>query len=150
MALETQVNVSYDMGVGAPFVPGSLSYANSPPRNAQLNSAEDLQRLLRESCQRHRFSTDRKHCVAIDGNSVVWLAADETCKELFFELCSRTAACICCRLAPKQKAFLVSFVQQNFKNSPITLAIGDGANDVAMIQEARVGIGTSCAELVLG
>mmetsp|Transcript_33598 Transcript_33598/g.41299 ORF Transcript_33598/g.41299 Transcript_33598/m.41299 type:complete len:103 (-) Transcript_33598:1792-2100(-) len=29
------------------------------------------------------------------------------------------------------------------KESPVTLAIGDGANDVPMIQEARVGVGIS-------
>lgn len=49
-------------------------------------------------------------------------------------------AVICCRVAPKQKAFVVKTVRQNVKGL-ITAAIGDGANDVAMIQEAHVGIG---------
>jgi magnesium-transporting ATPase (P-type) len=53
---------------------------------------------------------------------------------------------IACRVSPKQKAELVNLVRQNVKPEPITLAIGDGANDVGMIQEAHVGIGISGKE----
>ena len=48
---------------------------------------------------------------------------------------------ICCRVSPIQKAEVVQLVQE-FKKS-ISLAIGDGANDVAMIQKADVGVGIS-------
>jgi P-type E1-E2 ATPase len=46
---------------------------------------------------------------------------------------------ICCRVTPKQKADVVKLVRVNLNK--ITLAIGDGANDVNMIQEANIGIG---------
>lgn len=46
---------------------------------------------------------------------------------------------ICCRVTPKQKADVVRLVKNNL--GKITLAIGDGANDVNMIQEAHIGIG---------
>jgi len=46
---------------------------------------------------------------------------------------------ICCRVSPKQKADVVRLVKENLNK--ITLAIGDGANDVNMIQEAHIGIG---------
>uniref|UniRef100_A0AAJ7UDE7 Phospholipid-transporting ATPase n=1 Tax=Petromyzon marinus TaxID=7757 RepID=A0AAJ7UDE7_PETMA len=52
---------------------------------------------------------------------------------------------LCCRLAPLQKAEVVRLVKA-LPGSPITLAIGDGANDVSMIQEAHVGIGILGAE----
>ncbi len=42
-------------------------------------------------------------------------------------------------MSPKQKGEIVRFVKKY--NSKITLAIGDGANDVNMIQEAHIGIG---------
>jgi P-type E1-E2 ATPase len=42
-------------------------------------------------------------------------------------------------VSPKLKADVVSLVKQNGKW--ITLAIGDGANDVSMIHEAHIGIG---------
>ena len=46
---------------------------------------------------------------------------------------------ICCRVTPKQKAEVVRLIKNSMKK--ITLAIGDGANDVNMIQEAHIGIG---------
>lgn len=61
-------------------------------------------------------------------------------QKLFFEVVMGVDAVICCRVAPKQKAFVVKTVRTNVKGL-ITAAIGDGANDVAMIQEAHVGIG---------
>lgn len=55
---------------------------------------------------------------------------------------------VCCRVTPKQKAYehyINSFYRQVVKlikdtYNKITLAIGDGANDVNMIQEAHIGI----------
>ena len=44
---------------------------------------------------------------------------------------------ICCRMAPIQKAEVVKMVR-NGPDSPITLAVGDGANDVSMIQDRAV------------
>jgi phospholipid-translocating ATPase/phospholipid-transporting ATPase len=49
-------------------------------------------------------------------------------------------------VSPRQKALLVGLVRRNVKPEPITLAIGDGANDVGMIQEAHVGVGISGKE----
>lgn len=46
---------------------------------------------------------------------------------------------MCCRLLPSQKADVVRLVRN--KLGKITLAIGDGANDVPMIKEAHIGVG---------
>ena len=43
-------------------------------------------------------------------------------------------------MSPLQKAEIVAMMK-NHPDQPVTAAIGDGANDVAMIQEAHVGIG---------
>ena len=48
------------------------------------------------------------------------------------------------RVSPLQKAELVELVSNEVK--AITLAIGDGANDVGMIQAAHVGVGISGVE----
>ncbi|XP_026991774.1 phospholipid-transporting ATPase 11C isoform X8 [Tachysurus fulvidraco] len=61
-------------------------------------------------------------------------------KSLFLQICQNCTAVLCCRMAPLQKAQIVKLVK-NSKGSPITLSIGDGANDVSMILEAHVGIG---------
>ena len=52
----------------------------------------------------------------------------------------RCDAVLCCRMTPAQKAQIVRLVKKS-KNKPITAAIGDGANDVSMIQEAHIGLG---------
>uniref|UniRef100_A0A7M4ER32 ATPase phospholipid transporting 11C n=1 Tax=Crocodylus porosus TaxID=8502 RepID=A0A7M4ER32_CROPO len=52
----------------------------------------------------------------------------------------KNSGVLCCRMAPLQKAQIVRMVKST-KGSPITLSIGDGANDVSMILEAHVGIG---------
>uniref|UniRef100_A0A8C9SPY4 Phospholipid-transporting ATPase n=1 Tax=Scleropages formosus TaxID=113540 RepID=A0A8C9SPY4_SCLFO len=61
-------------------------------------------------------------------------------RSLFLQICQNCTAVLCCRMAPLQKAQIVKMVK-NSKGNPITLSIGDGANDVSMILEAHVGIG---------
>lgn len=51
---------------------------------------------------------------------------------------------ICCRVTPLQKAMVVELIKKN-KNA-VTLAIGDGANDVSMIKTAHIGVGISGQE----
>ena len=46
-----------------------------------------------------------------------------------------------CRLSPTQKQQLVRLVKKYSSPRSVTLAIGDGANDVSMIREADVGVG---------
>ncbi|KAL3150345.1 hypothetical protein ABBQ32_000189 [Trebouxia sp. C0010 RCD-2024] len=53
------------------------------------------------------------------------------------------AAVICCRVSPKQKALVTALVKTT---GDTTLGIGDGANDVGMIQEAHIGVGISGQE----
>jgi len=60
--------------------------------------------------------------------------------DLFREVCMKCFAVVCCRMSPLQKSEVVRLVKTSHDN-PVTAAIGDGANDVSMIQEAHVGIG---------
>jgi P-type E1-E2 ATPase len=52
---------------------------------------------------------------------------------------------IACRVSPGQKGQIVELVKNNHPTS-ITLAIGDGANDVTMISKAHVGVGIAGKE----
>lgn len=62
----------------------------------------------------------------------------------FVDLACECNAVICCRVTPKQKAMVVELVKKYKK--AITLAIGDGANDVNMIKTAHIGVGISGQE----
>uniref|UniRef100_A0A7N5JA72 Phospholipid-transporting ATPase n=1 Tax=Ailuropoda melanoleuca TaxID=9646 RepID=A0A7N5JA72_AILME len=63
------------------------------------------------------------------------------CLKYFLDLALSCKAVICCRVSPLQKSEIVDVVKKRVK--AITLAIGDGANDVGMIQTAHVGVGIS-------
>uniref|UniRef100_A0A672U9I2 Phospholipid-transporting ATPase n=1 Tax=Strigops habroptila TaxID=2489341 RepID=A0A672U9I2_STRHB len=65
-------------------------------------------------------------------------------EKAFVDLATSCQAVICCRVTPKQKALMVQLVKKHKK--AITLAIGDGANDVNMIKTADIGVGISGLE----
>ena len=57
----------------------------------------------------------------------------KTSRKNFLRLALECSAVICCQVTPSQKAEVVELVKKGVKGS-ITLAVGDGANDVSMIQ----------------
>ena len=57
----------------------------------------------------------------------------------FIEKAVACHAVICCRVSPAQKADITRLMKTH--GNAITLAIGDGANDVGMITEAHIGVG---------
>ncbi|XP_053149174.1 phospholipid-transporting ATPase IK [Hemicordylus capensis] len=65
-------------------------------------------------------------------------------EKAFAELATSCQAVICCRVTPKQKALIVQMVKKH--QNTISLAIGDGANDVNMIKTADIGVGISGQE----
>ncbi|CAB4268768.1 unnamed protein product [Prunus armeniaca] len=79
----------------------------------------------------------------IDGTSLVYIL-DSELEEKLFDLASNCSVVLCCRVAPLQKAGIIALVKN--RTADMTLAIGDGANDVSMIQMADVGVGISGQE----
>lgn len=84
--------------------------------------------------------------IIVDGPSLSIVLEDEELARGFLDLACLCKAVVACRVSPAQKARIVRLVQRGVKPSPITLAIGDGANDVGMIQAAQVGVGISGKE----
>jgi len=83
------------------------------------------------------------HGIVIDGFTLRWVLHDDL-KQKFLLLCKQCRSVLCCRVSPAQKAAVVSMVKNGL--DVMTLSIGDGANDVAMIQEADVGVGIAGVE----
>lgn len=79
----------------------------------------------------------------IDGKTLSYALEDDM-KHQFLGLAVDCASVICCRVSPKQKAMVTRLVKEG--TAKTTLAIGDGANDVGMIQEADIGVGISGVE----
>uniref|UniRef100_A0A4W4H903 Phospholipid-transporting ATPase n=1 Tax=Electrophorus electricus TaxID=8005 RepID=A0A4W4H903_ELEEL len=78
--------------------------------------------------------------LVIDGKTLKY-ALTFGVRQYFLDLALSCKAVICCRVSPLQKSEVVEMVKKHVK--VITLAIGDGANDVGMIQTAHVGVGIS-------
>lgn len=83
------------------------------------------------------------HAIVIDGDTLK-LVLDERLRQRFLLLCKECKSVLCCRVSPAQKAAVVKMVKSGL--DVMTLSIGDGANDVAMIQEADVGVGIAGEE----
>ncbi|ESK93693.1 calcium transporting atpase [Moniliophthora roreri MCA 2997] len=110
-------------------------------------TAHDTEEFItkRLSAIKNQRSTGEQEDLAlvIDGKSLTF-ALEKSISKVFLELAIMCKAVICCRVSPLQKALVVKLVKRNQK--AILLAIGDGANDVSMIQAAHVGVGISGVE----
>ncbi|EGO21270.1 hypothetical protein SERLADRAFT_351381 [Serpula lacrymans var. lacrymans S7.9] len=82
--------------------------------------------------------------LVIDGAALGVALGDDEHKLLLLRLAMHCEGVICCRVSPLQKALVVKLVKEGL--GVMTLAIGDGANDVSMIQAADVGIGIAGEE----
>ncbi|XP_062200436.1 phospholipid-transporting ATPase 3-like isoform X2 [Phragmites australis] len=97
-----------------------------------------------EEAQRSLSSIpERKLALIIDGRCLMY-ALDPTLRVDLLGLSLICNSVVCCRVSPLQKAQVTSLVRKGARK--ITLSIGDGANDVSMIQAAHVGIGISGQE----
>lgn len=82
--------------------------------------------------------------VIIDGEALKYALSTEDMKRKFLLLCKNCKSVLCCRVSPAQKAAVVKLVKNTL--DVMTLAIGDGSNDVAMIQSANIGVGIAGEE----
>uniref|UniRef100_A0A667YXM4 Phospholipid-transporting ATPase n=1 Tax=Myripristis murdjan TaxID=586833 RepID=A0A667YXM4_9TELE len=81
--------------------------------------------------------------LVIDGRTLA-MALESDLVDRFVDLARRCRSVLCCRVTPLQKSAVVKVIREKLK--VMTLAVGDGANDVNMIQAADVGIGISGQE----
>uniref|UniRef100_A0A8C5T8B3 Phospholipid-transporting ATPase n=1 Tax=Malurus cyaneus samueli TaxID=2593467 RepID=A0A8C5T8B3_9PASS len=127
---ETAVSVSLSCG----HFHRTMNILELVQHKSDSTCAEQLRQLAKRIKEDHVI----QHGLVVDGTSLS-LALREH-EKLFMEVCKNCSAVLCCRMAPLQKAKVIRLLKTS-PEKPITLAIGDGANDVSMIQEAHVGIG---------
>ncbi|XP_015945766.1 putative phospholipid-transporting ATPase 9 [Arachis duranensis] len=153
--METAINIGYACSLLRQGMK-QIIISSDTPEAKSLEKAEDksaadtaikeiVLRQLREGEALLSSSNENSEAIAliIDGKSLTH-ALDDDVMDLFLELAIGCASVICCRSSPKQKALVTRLVKT--KTGSTTLAIGDGANDVGMLQEADIGIGISGVE----
>lgn len=112
-------------------------------KNDDIKSEVDNDGKTQESVLLSKFEEYKKkinidpHLFIIDGDTLD--LALKSCEKDFFETAMLAPSVVCCRCSPTQKRIIVKTIKKY--TDARTAAVGDGGNDVAMIQEADVGIG---------
>ncbi|KAL7181751.1 hypothetical protein ACSBR1_040618 [Camellia fascicularis] len=107
-------------------------------------AVKDQLKKCQEEAQTYLHSlTGPKLALVIDGKCLMY-ALDPNLRVMLLNLSLNCSSVVCCRVSPLQKAQVTSLVKKGARK--ITLSIGDGANDVSMIQAAHVGVGISGLE----
>lgn len=132
---ETAINIGLSCGAideGMDVV--LINEVNVEDTGAQIDRA-----LGRWSAMKSDRNLERKLGLVIDGQTLHY-ALEPDLQKKFMVVASLARSVIACRVSPKQKTEIVEMVRRH-EPGTVTLAIGDGANDVGMIQAAHVGIG---------
>ncbi|XP_053340907.1 phospholipid-transporting ATPase VB [Clarias gariepinus] len=134
--LETAVNIAYSCKLlDQNDLVFTFKMANKDVCSTMLNGAlSEIPRFLGEM---------PRIGLVIDGKTLS-LLLDDDLQAPFLQLCQHSHSVLCCRATPLQKSKVVTLLREKLK--VMTLAIGDGANDVNMIQAADVGVGISGQE----
>ncbi|EGR30477.1 p-type ATPase, putative [Ichthyophthirius multifiliis] len=104
--------------------------------NNQMKDIETDQKILNSKKPSKNY---RKFAIIIQGDAISFIFSNQNSKQEFLNLIQECHTVICCRSTPTQKALIVKFIKINLRKT--VLAIGDGGNDVNMIQEADIGVG---------
>ena len=142
---ETAINIGYNTGLMRlnHTLLNVINFGKSSNPQAQTTeSRQDFMRNLLDKIDRTcgtRSSADIEPALVIDGASTQVCLSNPEEKKLLCSLMAKCKTAICNRMTPKQKAAMVRLLKNDFQR--VSLAVGDGANDVSMIREANVGVG---------
>uniref|UniRef100_A0A0D9WRB7 Phospholipid-transporting ATPase n=1 Tax=Leersia perrieri TaxID=77586 RepID=A0A0D9WRB7_9ORYZ len=146
--METAINIGYACSLlrqGMRRICLSIPTGDQVAQDAKKAAKESLMLQIANGSQMVKLEKDPDAAFAlvIDGKALTFALEDDM-KHMFLNLAIECASVICCRVSPKQKALVTRLVKEGIGKT--TLAIGDGANDVGMIQEADIGVGISGVE----
>lgn len=132
--LETAINIGYSCRLIAESM--SLLVVNEATPSETATAIE--QQLATLDAQPETSSDEL--ALVVEGRSLAHVLEPPLAAS-FLRLAAACKAVVCCRVSPLQKALVVELVKAH--TDAVLLAIGDGANDVGMIQAAHVGVGIS-------
>ncbi|KAA8907342.1 hypothetical protein FN846DRAFT_906662 [Sphaerosporella brunnea] len=136
---ETAINI----GMSCKLISEDMTLIIINEENAEATRESILKKLNAVKSQKESGGEIEALALVIDGRSLTF-ALEKDLDKMFLDLAVMCKAVVCCRVSPLQKALVVKLVKRNLQS--LLLAIGDGANDVSMIQAAHVGVGISGVE----
>ncbi|KAG7992222.1 hypothetical protein I3843_02G117000 [Carya illinoinensis] len=146
--METAINIGFACSLlrqGMKQICITTTNSDTLAKDGKEAVKENILNQLTNASQMLKLEKDPHAAFAliIDGKTLTHALEDDM-KHQFLGLAVDCASVICCRVSPKQKAMVTRLVKEG--TGKTTLAIGDGANDVGMIQEADIGVGISGVE----
>jgi len=130
---ENNLNLYSNYEIDSPEI-GEYSPKKQPSSNRSKLIDFDSFKYLRDKKLLEPFS------IIIEAPILAGLFKDPEWTENFLSVAYHSNTVICCRVSPSQKSQVIQKIKE-FDSNAITLAIGDGGNDVSMIMEANIGIG---------
>ena len=137
---ETAISIGYSTSL---LLPGMVLF-----QFAEEGTIEE--KLKTYSAELKRLAGSKKTGLIVEGFELleVWKdpkdGSKNQTKDLFLSVARQCDSVIACRVSPAQKAEVTLLLKVS--GQAITLSIGDGANDVPMIQSAHIGVGISGLE----
>jgi phospholipid-translocating ATPase len=106
-------------------------------RTQSIYQIQKLKSQMESTIALEQLRTKLDHCLVIDGQSLQYML--DFHEKQFVEIATCLPSVVCCRCSPTQKADVARIIRNHTKKQ--VCCIGDGGNDVSMIQAANVGIG---------
>ncbi|OAD74275.1 hypothetical protein PHYBLDRAFT_177452 [Phycomyces blakesleeanus NRRL 1555(-)] len=135
--LETAINIGYasnlltkDMHIWTLRVEDVDSLDNLAAKLVPTDNLED--------------GEQEENALVLEGSALAKLFETDETRDKLLQVALLCKSVVCCRVSPLQKALVVEMVRKG--RNAVTLAVGDGANDVSMIQAANVGVGIAGKE----
>ncbi|KAI7906865.1 uncharacterized protein BX663DRAFT_494033 [Cokeromyces recurvatus] len=140
--LETAINIGYASNLLDANMKLWVIHGSDSPEKVFQTLTDTLEKLD----NRHEIddSIIQENALIIEGSSLAHILKSSDLKIKLLQIATHCKSVICCRVSPLQKALVVQLVRKH--HDTVTLAVGDGANDVSMIQAANVGVGIAGQE----
>ena len=148
-----KMNTAYNIGLSCNLISKKMKTFNIKGKEKKVNKElEDINKEERDQVIldfakeyqgfRNNYDSLAKPSfgILVDEKALLTVSQDEQIQKIFLEIAKDAETVICCRVSPLQKSQVVKMMK-NYDNKGITLAIGDGGNDVPMIMEAHIGVG---------
>ncbi|MCQ2817285.1 MAG: phospholipid-translocating P-type ATPase [archaeon] len=148
-----KMNTAYNIGLSCNLISKDMKtffiqgIAPEKDNNMQVINNEERENVIINFCKEYQnykgnFNSmeNPKFALIVDEKALLTITEKDTISNMFLEIAKFAVAVICCRVSPLQKSQVVKMMKA-YDPSKVTLAIGDGGNDVSMIMEAHIGVG---------